>query len=83
MSVIRDLRERIEGLEDRECTRWESDWPDAWRRTWFWCAMSFCFACAVYGFIEIAKIPNAPNPSVECVKIGGEWSWGVCHKAQK
>jgi hypothetical protein len=75
MSIIRDMRERIDALEERECQCSASRWADAAP----WIAMWAAFACVM---AAIALAEPAANPSVECVKAGGEWSWGLCRRVK-
>lgn len=81
MGIIRDLRERIDELESRECSceTHGSWWPLASVGIAFFAAI----AVGAYSAAHAPTEPLRPNPSVECIKAGGEWSWSACRKVAK
>jgi len=82
MAILRDMRDRIEALEERECER-SSGWPDAMPWVAFWMFLAVSSVAVAYSTAHAPAEQPKPNPSVECVKAGGEWSgWGYCRRAQ-
>lgn len=86
MGTLRDMRARIEALEEREC-ECECDsgsgWPGAWCWIAFWAFLAVSATATAYSTVHSPVTPPAPHSSVECIKAGGEWSgFGFCKKAQ-
>jgi hypothetical protein len=85
MAMLRDMRDRIEALEERECEcDGDSGWPEAGCWIAFWLALALAAWATAYSTVNAPAETPKPNASVECVKAGGEWSgWGgYCKKAQ-
>ena len=82
MSIIRDMRSRIEDLEARECSC-SSAWPDACAWIAFWMMLAAVSVAASYSASQSHPEPVRPDPSVECIKVGGEWSWNACRRVAK
>jgi hypothetical protein len=81
MAMLRDMRDRIEALEERGC-ECESGWPAACCWVAFWLMLAITAAATAYSTAHAPAEPPKPNASVECIKVGGEWSsWGYCRKA--
>jgi hypothetical protein len=86
MAMLRDMRDRIEALEERECEcecDGGSGWPEAGCWIAFWLALALAAWATAYSTVNAPAETPKPHPSVECIKAGGEWSgWGYCKKAQ-
>lgn len=71
MTILRDLRQRVEALEEQECAHEGTD-----HSRW---AVPFAWALAAVGlFVSVAIAQFAPDqprtdPMVECIKARGKW----------